>query len=68
MLNIQNKITHLVNFIKHKYKKRICNYTIIPIGGLLKTKQKTNLYITLLPEILMQKFLNRMEYKKRIIT
>ena len=23
--------------------------------GLLKTKQKTNLYITLLPEILMQK-------------
>ena len=41
---------------------------IIPIGGLLKTKQKTNLYITLLPEILMQKFLNRMECKKRIIT
>ena len=53
MSNIQNKIAHFVNFIKHK--KRICGYTHYTHMGLLKTKQKTNLYIILLPEILMQK-------------
>ena len=45
-----NTYTLYVNFNKHK--REICNYTHM---GLLKTKQKTNLYITLLPEILMQK-------------
>ena len=33
--------------------------------GLLKTKQKTNLYITLLPEILMQKIFKQNGIKKR---
>ena len=50
-----NKTTFYVNFIKHKYKMRIYSYTHHTHRGLLKTKQKTNLYITLLPEILMQK-------------
>ena len=41
--------------INTKTKKRIYSYTHYTHGGFLKTKQKTNLYITLLPEILMQK-------------
>ena len=49
-----NTYTLYVNFNKHKRE-----YIVIPIihmgRGLLKTKQRTNLYITLLPEILMQK-------------
>ena len=36
-------------------KERIYSYTHYTHRGLTKTKQKTNLYITLLPEILMQK-------------
>ena len=67
MLIKLNKNTIYVNFNKHKLNYVICDIKnlpinreyivipIIPIGGLLKTKQKTNLYITLLPEILMQK-------------
>ena len=78
MLIKLNKNTIYVNFNKHKLNYVICDIKnlpinreyivipIIPMVGLLKTKQKTNLYITLLPEILMQKILNRMECEKRI--
>ena len=38
MSNIQNKITLYVNFNKHKREYIVI--PIIPIGGLLKTKQK----------------------------
>ena len=38
MSNIQNKITLYVNFNKHKREYVVI--PIIPIGGLLKTKQK----------------------------
>lgn len=42
-------------------------YVIIPIIpiGVIRNSMETNLYITLLPEILMQKFLIKGEYKKR---
>ena len=42
-------------------------YMIIPIIpiGVIRNSMKTNLYITLLHEILMQKFLIKGEYKKR---
>ena len=60
MLNIQNKITHIVNFIKRKYKKRICNYTHYTHRGYLKLN-RNQFHITLLPEIFIQKIFKQNE-------
>ena len=43
MSNIQNKIILLVNFIKHKYKKRIYSYTYYTHRGVLLHLKQNNL-------------------------
>ena len=61
-----NKITLYVNFIKRKYKKRICNYThYTHRGSTFNLKQKQP-YLSLYWQKYNKKnFLIKREYKKR---
>ena len=67
MSNIQNKITHIVNFIKRKYKKRICNYTHYTHRGILLDLKQNNLTYHSTGKNTTGKFLIKREYKKRSI-
>ena len=63
MSNIQNKIKHIVNFIKHK--KRIYDYTHYTHRGILLHLKQNNLTYYSTGKNTTGKFLIKREYKKR---